>query len=61
MPEGTSGSCATQEENRYYGWKVARPVVTLSVGFIVHRIIFLKLVAVKEKLFLVIVIAALPR
>lgn len=25
MLGGISGCCATEEENRYYGWKVARP------------------------------------
>lgn len=35
--------------------------VTLSTCLIAHRIIFLKLAAVKKKVFLVIVIATLPR
>lgn len=48
--EGISGCCVTQEENRYCRRKVVRPRCHFICRFNAHRITFLKLVAVKEKL-----------
>lgn len=57
---GISGCCATDEENRYYGWKVARPCCHFICRFNSSQDNVSRSVVVKEIPMLVIVIAGLP-